>query len=61
MGKKNTPKWAGSFFNHFNLKGKKTKRLCCGCCTMFNFKDHHREKEAQKYIAEEIINNDFRD
>lgn len=35
-----------------NLKGRKTKRLKCGCCTAINFREKELEKEAQKYMKE---------
>ena len=31
-----------------DLKGKKVKRLGCGCCTMYNFKDSYKEKIDKK-------------
>jgi hypothetical protein len=31
-----------------NLKGRKTKRLRCGCCTAVNFKQDMLKKEHQK-------------
>jgi|694.fasta_scaffold35401_5 hypothetical protein len=33
-----------------NLKGKKTKRLRCGCCTAFNFLDKERDIRHKKEI-----------
>jgi len=32
------------------LRGKKTKRLSCGCCDLFNPKWDERIKEAKKEI-----------
>ena len=31
-----------------NLKGKKTKRLRCGCCSAFNCKEDELKKEHKK-------------
>ena len=31
-----------------NLRGKKTGRLACGCCTAANFKEHLLRKEHKK-------------
>lgn len=31
-----------------NLKGRKTKRLRCGCCTAVNYKQDVLKKEHQK-------------
>jgi hypothetical protein len=31
-----------------NLKGRKTKRLRCGCCTAINFKERELRKEHKK-------------
>ena len=33
-----------------NLKGRKTKRLRCGCCTAVNFKQDLLKKEHKKEI-----------
>lgn len=35
---------------NFNMKGKKSLRLRCGCCTIYNLKDECRKKEDLKYI-----------
>lgn len=34
----------------FNMKGKKTLRLKCGCCMMFNFKEKYNTELAKKEI-----------
>jgi len=31
-----------------NLKGKKTKRLSCGCCSLQNLKDNYFKKLSNK-------------
>lgn len=61
MGKKNTSKWIRRGLGNINFKGKKEIVLGCRCCGGYNLTEYHKEKQTQKYIAEEIINNDFRD
>lgn len=31
-----------------NMKGKKTKRLSCGCCTAYNRKEEYQAKLANQ-------------
>ena len=40
-------------FAQVNLKGKRTKRLSCGCCEVQNFKWKERIKQAKKEIKNE--------
>lgn len=37
---------------NFDLRGKKHKRLSCGCCTALNLKEEYFEKLARKEIKE---------
>lgn len=41
----------GSIAGNAKLKGKKTLNLSCGCCTVENFKEECRNKEALLEIA----------
>lgn len=36
----------------FKLRGKKHRHLTCGCCTLENWKDDCRKKEAEKEIKQ---------
>lgn len=42
----------GSIAGNMNLKGKKQLDLCCGCCTVTNFKEKCLAKEHNKEIKE---------
>lgn len=35
-----------------NLKGKKVKRLRCGCCTAYDFREYELEKIQLKEMKE---------
>ena len=37
-----------------NLKGKKSKRLSCGCCTMQDFREDYKEKQDLKEMIADI-------
>ena len=37
-----------SYSASFNLKGKKTARLSCRCCTLLNLKEHFRKISDKK-------------
>lgn len=39
----------------FNLKGKKSKQLSCGCCDIINFKEEILKKIVMKEMKDEII------
>lgn len=41
-----------AYAGQHNLKGKKTARLSCGCCTMFNFKDKERKYRQRKEMRD---------
>lgn len=41
-----------SYSAQFNLKGKKVQRLACNCCTLYNHKELHAKKLAEKEIRE---------
>lgn len=38
-----------------NLKGRKTKRLRCGCCNAVNFKEDELKKIQQKEIEYALV------
>ena len=38
-----------------NLKGRKTKRLRCGCCNAVNFKQYLLKKEHKKEIHNAFV------
>lgn len=38
-----------------NLKGKKTKRLRCGCCTAINFKEDELKKIHTKEMRDATV------
>ena len=37
-----------------NLKGRKVKRLSCGCCTALDFREDYLEKIQRKEIREYV-------
>lgn len=39
-----------NFSGQANMKGKKEKRLRCGCCTIIDFRNKVRKKEDEKEI-----------
>jgi hypothetical protein len=41
-----------NFAGQSNLKGKKSQRLFCSCCTVQNFKEDYFKKLDQKEIAQ---------
>ena len=45
-------KSAGINIGSVNLKGKKVKRLRCGCCTAYDFRENELEKVHSKEIEE---------
>lgn len=38
-----------------NLKGRKTKRLRCGCCSAFNCKEDQLKKEHKKEMLNAFV------
>lgn len=44
----------GVHLGSVNLKGKKVKRLRCGCCTAQDFRESEIEKECKKEMRNEI-------
>ena len=38
-----------------NLKGRKTKRLRCGCCTAVNFKEDELKKIHKKEMRNALV------
>ena len=38
-----------------NLKGRKTKRLRCGCCTAVNCKEDQLKKEHKKEMRHALV------
>lgn len=43
---------------NFNLKGKKTMALSCGCCTIYDLRDKFSKIEMYKEIKEFRIDED---
>lgn len=43
-----------AYSGQHNLKGKKTARLSCRCCTMFNFKDKLDKQRHKKEMRDAI-------
>lgn len=39
----------------FNLKGKKSKLLSCGCCEVINYKEEKLKKIVMREMKDEII------
>lgn len=38
-----------------NLKGRKTMRLQCGCCTAQNFKEKHLKQQHKKEMRKALV------
>jgi hypothetical protein len=52
-------KSAGINMGSVNLKGKKTKRLRCGCCTAQDFREREMERAGLKQIRDFDIGNNI--
>ena len=45
-------KSSGLNLGNVNLKGKKHKRLACGCCSALDLRSTYKEKQDNKYMKE---------
>jgi hypothetical protein len=52
-------KSAGINIGSVNLKGKKVKRLRCGCCTAYDFREDEIKKlqlkEAREFLEHSVL------